>query len=371
MKKYQKGIAFVLAVVLCISISFTSAFASDNIENSASGFSHIDYDYVTEFSDGGKDYVYIIDGMANHALVPPDDFDPLTASDEMLDRYCFPPRPTTRNFDEYNMWVAQMSTYKGAESPNLSVKIEPVAPDDFLDYQNETRATSIKYTSNWSGYVANLGASSTSWYSQVQGDYTHPTISATSGTCVNSYWIGLGGYNSGKLVQAGTSTIGSSSHSAWYEYLSDDPTGQTVAMQVITGLTINPGDSIHLYISFEKANNKFTYYVANNTTGRGSSGYVENLSAAKQFDGTTAEWVVERCMSGTGSLYHLGNYGTCTFTNCKLTNNSSSTWLDASTQSTLYRVHMTSTGASTGTRLSTAGTMSSNNSFSCTWNAYN
>ena len=289
MKTYKKILAFAISIILCISTYIPAVFAIDSYETSFSDFKHIDYDYITEFSDGGKDYVYIINGVVNHALVPPEDFNPITASDEILARYCFPARPSTRSSDEYNQWVSQMSTYTGAETPNMSVKMKPAKSNDSISNQIESKATA-KYSRNWSGYVANLGANSTSWYSQVQGDYTHPTVSATSGSCVNSYWVGLGGYNSGKLVQAGTSTNGQTSHSAWYEYLSDDSTGQTVAMQVITGLTINAGDSIHLYVAFQQANDKFGYYVANNTTGKGASGYVENLAASAQFDGTTAEW---------------------------------------------------------------------------------
>ena len=83
---------------------------------------------------------------------------------------------------------------------------------------------------------------------------------------------------------------------------------------------------IHVYITFQKANNKFEYYIANNTTGKSASGYVE-LDASKQFDGTTVEWVVERCKSG-GSLTSLGDYGTMTMKNCKATLNSSNTWLN-------------------------------------------
>ena len=61
---------------------------------------------------------------------------------------------------------------------------------------------------------------------------------------------------------------------------------------------------------FRQQKNKFEYYIANNTTGKSASGYVE-LDASKQFDGTTVEWVVERCKSG-GSLTSLGDYGTMT-----------------------------------------------------------
>lgn len=56
-----------------------------------------------------------------------------------------------------------------------------------------------------SGYVAKGG---TNAFAQVQGDFVQPTIQ--SGCANNTYestWVGLGGYNSGKLVQTGTAMI--------------------------------------------------------------------------------------------------------------------------------------------------------------------
>ena len=174
----------------------------------------------------------------------------------------------------------------------------------------------------------------------------------------------MGGYNgSEKLVQAGTSTYGKSTHKAWYEYLSD--TGESVYMQYIDSLTVSAGDSIHVYITFQKANNKFEYYIANNTTGKSASGYVE-LDASKQFDGTTVEWVVERCKSG-GSLTSLGDYGTMTMKNCKATLNSSNTWLNLGNLSNLYKVTMIGYGGNT---LSSPGSISSGTQFTCTFKDY-
>ena len=38
--------------------------------------------YITEYEDGGRDYVYIIDDIEHHCLVPPEGFSPLTATDD-------------------------------------------------------------------------------------------------------------------------------------------------------------------------------------------------------------------------------------------------------------------------------------------------
>ena len=89
MKIGKKFLSLLMGVAVLL-VSSLPAFAA---EVETTDCASVSYDYVTEFDDGGKDYVYIIDGVKNHYLVPPDDFDPLTATDEELDRYCFPDRP--------------------------------------------------------------------------------------------------------------------------------------------------------------------------------------------------------------------------------------------------------------------------------------
>jgi hypothetical protein len=345
----------------------TFAARDTPITSSADDFEPVAQNSVSVFADGGKDYVYIIDGVENHYLVPPYGFDPLIATDDELERYCFPSRPALSSTD-YTEWEALMSNYTGTPDPQIETKKVPTKKSTMVSSTLKTTAPTTQYANNWSGYVAYLNTSSTTYYNQVQTDYTHPSISSISGWCYNAYWVGLGGWNSGNLVQAGTATIDIADHFAWYEYLSD--TATSVNIQRITSLPINAGDSIHVYISFQKANNKFEYYVANNTTGQSAAAYI-TLSYVDYLDGTTAEWVVERTTGASGSLFQLGNYGTLSLTNCKATLNTSSTWLNLGTLSGLYKVIMTSNGYSSGTALSTPGSISpTNTQFSCTWNNY-
>lgn len=78
MKIGKKFLSLLMGVAVLL-VSSLPAFAA---EVETTDCASVSYDYVTEFDDGGKDYVYIIDGVKNHYLVPPDDFDPLTATDE-------------------------------------------------------------------------------------------------------------------------------------------------------------------------------------------------------------------------------------------------------------------------------------------------
>ena len=197
-----------------------------------------------------------------------------------------------------------------------------------------------------------------------QADYTQPTISSISGTSssnVIGYWDGLGGHNTGSLVQAGTATTGLSDHWAWYEYLSASNLNPAVR---ITSLEINPGDSIHVYISFQQANDKFNYYIANNTTGKSASGIVE-IDADEYFDGSTAEWVIEKAKT------NLPKFGSITMSNCQATLNTSNTWKNLNSLSGVKKIILTDSGSSSGTVLCSPGSISSNHKFTATWKAYN
>lgn len=85
-----------------------------------------------------------------------------------------------------------MENYTGTPEPEISVSVQPVIPEPNAP---TTGATSQSFY-NWSGYVSDLGDSSSKFYTQAQVDYTQPTISSVeSGTVtLNSYWIGFGGY---------------------------------------------------------------------------------------------------------------------------------------------------------------------------------
>lgn len=310
-------------------------------------------------------------------MVPPDGFEPLKASEEQLEKYGFPPKPSDDSAD-YAEWYEMMKNYKGTVTPEISV-VEKDATESLEKFQqirdssNSSRTSGDFYAAtnrtslNWSGYVSDLGDSSTKYYIQAKMQFTQPTISSIESgkTNLNSYWIGFGGFNgSQKLVQAGTSTLGLNNHRAWFEYLSSCG-GQTVSMQFIDSLNIRAGDTIYVYISFQKANNLFNYYISNNTTGYTTSDIIENLNSSTQFDGTCVEWIVERCSSGNTPL-SLGNYGTVTLYNCKTTlNTSTSTWLNLGSLSNLYKITMKN-----GSRTLSAPGSISTERFTCTWSNY-
>jgi hypothetical protein len=363
LKFASKITALISSFVLACTITMTTVVdAADTAETSRL----LQCDHIEELSDGGKIYVYYIDGVENDFPVPPEGFNPVKASDEALATYGFPPRPTEAT--ELAEWEKNMSLYKGTNEPQIAQTniVFGENKENCMKYESSPILTDsyfTQYSSLWSGYYSDVSGLNNK-YTQVQTDYNHPTITGISGNSYNNvagYWCGLGGKNSFKLVQAGTADTGMQKHWAWYEYLSSIHYNPAVE---ITSLTINPGDSIHIYVAFSAALNHFNYYIANNTTGYSASSVI-TIDANEYYDGTTAEWITEKASSS------LPNFGSITMTNCKAILYTSSNWTNLNSMYGVEKIILTSNGTSTGTALCTPGSIYNYHSFTSTWNGYN
>lgn len=115
--------------------------------------------------------------------------------------------------------------------------------------------------------------------------------------------------------------------------------------------------------SFQKSNNKFNAYIANNTNGTSQSILI-SISASEFFDQTTAEFINEHPSWGATDN-GLTNYGTTKWTNCKVYTMSNS-WVNLG--STTYdRAIMV--GKNNRTMAQPSGL--SGTSFTSTWYNYN
>lgn len=352
MKKRQFFKVFSVCLVLCMLFSAISFSVS--AEESTGEL--LTCDEVIELDDGGKIYVYNIDGVINEFPVPPEGFNPLTATDKQLETYGFPPRPT----DEKSLldWNEMMSNYKCTPVPQLEKTGNSHLPAQKADVPSTLSLSSTTYYTNWSGYVAKGN------FAQVQGDFVQPTIASSNPSYTHeSTWVGLGGYNSGKLVQTGTAMntyAGNKEYYAWYEYLSPAHPNPEIRLK---NVTVRAGDKIHAYCSFQKSNNKFNAYIANNTNGTSQSILI-SISASEFFDQTTAEFINEHPSWGATDN-GLTNYGTTKWTNCKVYTMSNS-WVNLG--STTYdRAIMV--GKNNRTMAQPSGL--SGTSFTSTWYNYN
>ena len=357
-----------IAVIIIMTFIVSTIIVNANTKDSIKENEELNYEYVTEFEDGGKDYVYIIDGIKNHCYVTPEGFNPLNATDEQLARYCYPPRPETQK--EMAEWLKMVSgsdstTLRRTNTSEPCIAIIEVQEEKIkaMDYARATALTT-NYTMGSdtdAGYASYVYG--TLECSQVQMNYTHPQVSSFSGIYQNRYSVGLGDLDGAKMVQAGTATYTGNDNFAWYRYKNyyGDPAVARL------DLTVNPGDSIHLYISFEKENNRFTYYIANNTTGHSVSGSAD-ISASTYYNGACASWLVSRGATQSGPL-NIANYGTFTPSVCQYKVLNGSNWNNLNSADELVKIVMRN--GITGNVISSTSSIFGGTCFTCTWHAYN
>ncbi len=310
-KKFIKLLS--LCLILCNILCATTFSASATPNNTTTGI--LEFQEIKELPDGGKIYVYNIDGIINEFPVPPEGFNPLNASNDVLETYGFPIRPT--DSDELAKWILMMKKYKKTPIPEVEKTdiihgLNKKIPT-YLS-QISTRALDGEHDSrNWSGYVAKGN------FSQVQGDFVQPAIPDSEPSYTHeSTWVGLGGhYENSGLVQTGTVMAthqGGRQYYAWYEYISPFHQNPEIRMNSVT---VNPGDRIHAYCSFQKANNKFNAYIANDTNGT-SQAVLVSISASEYFDQRTAEFINEHPSWGAIADNGLTNYGTTNWSGCQV-----------------------------------------------------
>jgi hypothetical protein len=132
-------------------------------------------------------------------------------------------------------------------------------------------------SSNWSGY-AKAGS-----YTKVTGAWVVPSVAASSKPTYASQWVGIDGFNNGRLIQTGTETDyynGSAHYSAWWEIL---PAAETV----IPSIAVHPRD--HMTASIVKGTgSSWTITIKNTTTG---ASYTTKRTYTGP--GSSVEWIEE------------------------------------------------------------------------------
>jgi hypothetical protein len=251
---------------------------------------------------------------ATTTVAPPAGFDPLTASDQDLEYFGFPPRPNQVSSPQgYASWASAMLASKTRIVPTLQLtnvfhgpakgKANAAAPRagaDTLDFYN------------WSGYLNYNGTStySSSSYYFVYADYVVPIARQAFGACTGSWdysstWVGIDGYGSPDVLQAGTESDAycsgsttSTYYSPWFEWF---PNGETR----ITNLPIAPGDDYFVEV-WDTSSTAGHAYLVNRSTNQSVT---INFSAPSgtTLKGGVAEWIVERPTVG-GTFATLTNY---------------------------------------------------------------
>ena len=161
---------------------------------------------------------------------------------------------------------------------------------------------------NWAGYVA-TGSNITS----VTGTWTVPNAGSVP-PGVSSTWVGIGGFSSSDLIQAGTQQISSpidqvfagGAYGAWYEILPASPVFLT-GCSSDPKCTVNPGDAMNVSVTSQGGGN-WLISVADNTR---SWSWSKTLAYASSEN--SAEWIHEAPSLAGVLPIPVGNSGTVTF----------------------------------------------------------
>lgn len=245
-------------------------------------------------------YNYAVDEHTFSAIVPPSGFDPLNADDDVLAEMNFPVRPTEP--DALATWSLEMSAYRGTDLPSLCVGKPLSQPMDQVSTRSTSSlsvtpndgATADHYWSHgWSGYVSNSGV-----HQKVVGHWTQNSAHACncSGPTDAVYWVGLGGYTTGALIQAGTRNYSTDTPYAWFEYLHPCSGDCNISIQSADNVMV--GDDIAAAVWYDPASNNYSMTVTDNGVYKLSE---VGLLDSSYYDNTSAEFINERpvyCSTG-------------------------------------------------------------------------
>jgi hypothetical protein len=297
----------IISAALSLSFAVSPASAATKSTSKEIKTSQVKTSTTSSVVELQTDQTYTASDLDINVVAPPANFNPLKASDAELAEYNFPERPT----DPQSLadWEDAMGDYKQFVKPNFKLKKQQTQqiPQALTSYDN--------YFTNWSGWIKQYDGNT---YKAVSGNWTVPNV-ATNTEPNNDYaysstWVGLGGVGNGtQLMQAGTeqdyhytTSNYDSSYSNYYMWWEVLPASQTE----VSSPAIKPGDAIYVSVSYTSGS--FHWYLEDKTTGKTTSG--SKAYSTSYYDGSTAEWIVERTQLADGSLPDLAHFGTESFT---------------------------------------------------------
>ena len=239
-------------------------------------------------------------------LAPPASFNAVTASPEALLENGFPPRPDPKVAPQaYTRWQHAVTSGATRILPHLRQTVIKHGPRMASARSNGT-------SPNWSGYAILNGATSYSGSSFhfILANWVVPGASQAVGACTGSWdysstWVGIDGYISRDVLQAGTESdayCGADGKTiytgTWYEWF---PLGEVA----LTNFPASPGDDLYVEVSSTTPTTGHAYMVNYSTNQAVSVTFTAPAGTA--LVGNSAEWVVER-PSVSGGLATLTDY---------------------------------------------------------------
>lgn len=238
---------------------------------------------------------------------PPAGFNPLTATPKQLLHHGLPTRPDARSEPKLReMWNQAFSRQRNWITPEFREVPHKAHGPALQSGSARTRVRSKTLvsnatSSNWSGSVALAPSRRT--FGWVAGQWTVPNPHAPSlGSFYASEWVGIDGWGSGDVLQAGTETeiidlgiFSSRQVYVWWEWFPNNEVA-------ITNFGVAAGDIMYCLICVNSTTTA-TVYLTNQSSGV-STTFSITAPKGTTLTGNSAEWVVER-PTINGSVAHL------------------------------------------------------------------
>lgn len=273
----------------------------------------------------------------------PQGFDPTKAAPQQLLQYGYPPAPPAGNDKAQQAWrtvvttMAKKSAGKG-QIKSTSIYHGPVKPAKSSTVSTPNQSANQAFTFNGgaplsnivgNGNVKNVGAITTgasyNWSGSavydgknpfsagnnplVFGEFTVPDVHQAFYTCGNawdysSYWVGIDGFNSNDVFQAGIEAdaycgaVQDTYYGAWIEWY---PYSEYAVSQP----AVHPGDEMYVYVYPSSSTAGYALLFNLSTLDYGY--YYFTAPSGTTLVGNSVEWVVER-PGVNGGLATLSNY---------------------------------------------------------------
>ncbi len=252
-----------------------------------------------------------------------------------------PPASAATQYEFLNTTTG-VKLYYGGSAPNPNPNPSPNPSPSPTPNPNPSPNPNAQDSTNWSGYVAatNFSNPKANSVTEVSGTWNVPTVTGPSGgTTYSSVWVGIDGYGGSTVEQVGTEEDminGSPVYDAWWEMYSS---GKGQPEQVITGMTIDPGDSITATVQYITSGTHAGQYflsIVNNSRANDSFSTYQSSTQLQspQPVRNCAEWIVEAPTVG-GSIATVANFGSVTFTNATAVINGVSGGINSTSWSSL------------------------------------
>jgi len=269
---------------------------------------------ITERADGGHDYHYEVGGSPITIAFPPAGFNAVTASQSEREAYGIPPEPVATETAAHARWEQEVHNFHTTAPPQaLYMPVRPAGATSSSALTSEltpassslerggggslTKTSHSGCSSCWAGYVdtGNLKGGPPSLekpFTAAGITYKEPQRLDDCEGSDASPWVGLGGYGTEPLDQAGTElgrgfAIGE--HQAWIENYEEPVEAEDEPIPMPFYAT--PGAEFQVVVA-HGLHNEYSVDFWNGATQQALGPITR--SSRKTYNGSSAEYIMER-----------------------------------------------------------------------------